>query len=257
MPTLRKLQEDFASHLFSNDSPVLDAISEGPLTPSEYMSIHRNNCFLTLKDVLCRVYPVVCRLVDIRFFDYAAHRFISAFPPASGNLNGYGEAFPEFLAVFPPAQTLAYLSDVARLEWALHAAYHASDAPAFDIEAFARALPESYPEMRITLHPSCRLVDSPYPILHIWEANRDLSKDPEFIALKNSGERILLLIQRHDQGVLIHTLEPGEYAFLKELQTENGLERSFNIALGAQADFDLQQVLIRNVSRGTLCRLTG
>jgi len=37
----------------------------------------------------------------------------------------YGDGFADFLAGFAPAQSLPYLADVARLEWAINAAYHA------------------------------------------------------------------------------------------------------------------------------------
>lgn len=253
MPTLRKLQEDFTAHIFRADDAILDAVSEGPLSPTERMQIYHNNSFLTLTDTLRGIYPVVCRLVDVRFFDYAAQAFISAHPPASGDLHDYGGVFPEFLAAFAPARTLSYLPDVARLEWALHAAYHAPDAHPFDIEAFLRVPPESYAKLRFALHPSCYFVDSPYPILHIWDANRDNSREPESITLEDGEGRALLLVQRTNREVLSHPLSHGEYTFLRELHAGMDFERSFNLGVLRQPDLDLQQMLIKNVSRETLC----
>ena len=49
--------------------------------------------------------PVVCRLVDRRFFAYAADPYIRAHPPAGPCLFEYGATFPDFLAAFRRAGT--------------------------------------------------------------------------------------------------------------------------------------------------------
>ena len=47
------------------------------------------------------------------------------------------DLFPEFLARFPPAASLAYIADVARLEWAVNRALHAPDAAPLDVARLA------------------------------------------------------------------------------------------------------------------------
>ncbi|MCC7260579.1 MAG: putative DNA-binding domain-containing protein [Alphaproteobacteria bacterium] len=252
MPTLRKLQKDFTAHIFCGDDTVLDIVSGGALSPAERMHIYHNNSFLTLTDTLRGIYPVVCRLVDTRFFSYAAQAFIPGHPPTSGNLHDYGAAFPDFLADFAPAQTLPYLPDVARMEWALHAAYHAPDAPPFDVEALLRLPPDAYATLQFSLHPSCRFVESPYPILHIWNAHRDSAREPASITLTEDAARAFFLVQRIDREVQVHPLDQGEYIFLRELQAGKALEQSFKLAASSQPNTDLQQLLIGNVSRATL-----
>ena len=51
-------------------------------------------CSTTLTDVLMSAYPVVCRLVDPRFFAYAADRYIREHLPASPCLFEYGASLP-------------------------------------------------------------------------------------------------------------------------------------------------------------------
>ena len=51
------------------------------LSPAARVAIYRHHVTQTLTDILMDVYPVVCRLVDARFFAYAAHRFIASQPP--------------------------------------------------------------------------------------------------------------------------------------------------------------------------------
>ena len=59
--------------------------------------------------------------------------FIARHPPQSPALVEFGGAFALFLAAFEPAGSLSYLTDIARMEWARHAAYHAADAAPADL----------------------------------------------------------------------------------------------------------------------------
>jgi hypothetical protein len=119
MPTLPELQTAFRVALLEGDkhaSALMEAeIESGDLSASERLAVYRNNVFAALSDALRETFPVVCRLVDERFFAYAAHEFIAAHPPSRPALFEYGGAFPDFLAGFPPCRELAYLPDVARL----------------------------------------------------------------------------------------------------------------------------------------------
>ena len=50
----------------------------------------------------------------------------------------YGAGFAGFLRTFPPASGLAYLGDVAQLEWAVNLALHADDVAGLDLARLAR-----------------------------------------------------------------------------------------------------------------------
>ena len=102
------------------------------LAPEARLEIYRHHVLTTLTSALEATFPVVCRLVDRRFFAYAADRYLRAHPPTGPCLFEYGDSFPDFLAAFPPCRDLAYLPDVARLEWAMNAALHAADVDAID-----------------------------------------------------------------------------------------------------------------------------
>jgi len=80
---------------------------------------------------------------------------------------------PEFLAAFPPVAHLPYLPDVARLELALRAAYHAADAAPLDPAVLGALAPETLEVTRLTFAPAVRLVRSGHPVHGIWAANSD------------------------------------------------------------------------------------
>ena len=66
-------------------------IRDDGLPADARLDIYRNNVFVSLKQVLKDTFPVVCRLVDERFFVYATDEFIRANPPEQACLFAYGE----------------------------------------------------------------------------------------------------------------------------------------------------------------------
>src|SRR6516164_9064562 len=94
------------------------------------LNVYRNTFIGALTTALRLAYPAVHRLVGPEFFEGAARIFIEKEPPRGAYLDGYGSGFPEFLAQFRQAASLAYLPDVARLEWTVSRALHAPDVEA-------------------------------------------------------------------------------------------------------------------------------
>ena len=108
MPSLLDVQRCFAAAVRSHAAPVPSLVLAGELTAAERMSIYRNTARITLTEALRIAFPAVELLVGADFFEMAAARFIRDFPPLSGCLNDYGDAFPQFLAVMPETAALPY-----------------------------------------------------------------------------------------------------------------------------------------------------
>src|SRR5262245_47902022 len=172
MAALRELQRDLRAALLGADpAPAAGAVLDDGLTAEARIGIYRHHVFATLTAVLQAAFPVVCRLVDERFFGYAADRYIRLDPPSGPCLLEYGESFPAFLAEFPPCRELPYLADVARLEWAVHRAPGAPEHDPMTAETLRAVAPERAGDLTIALDPSCTLLASRWPIDRIWRAN--------------------------------------------------------------------------------------
>jgi Putative DNA-binding domain len=102
MPSLRELQTTFGRALLGADGEELACVRGDGLAPSARVQIYRHHVFASLTKALKDTYPVVCRLVDERFFAFAADHYIRTCPPAAPCLFEYGGSFPRFLALFPP-----------------------------------------------------------------------------------------------------------------------------------------------------------
>src|SRR5437879_3127718 len=108
-------------------------------------------------------YPAVYRLVGAEFFEGAARIFIEAHPPKRACLDDYGEKFAEFLSDFEPAASLAYLPEVARLEWAVNRALHASDVEPLDPRRLAALAEAERARVSFVPHPSVSLLRVHHP----------------------------------------------------------------------------------------------
>lgn len=238
MPALAELQRAFCRALLEGDEAAIAACVEGDgLAPAVRLAVYRNNVMSSLAAVLKDAFPVVCRLVDERFFDYAAHEFIKRHLPERPRLAEYGAAFPDFLAGFPPSQGLAYLPDVARLEWLMHAAADAAEATALEPAALARVPVPETPRLRFRLHPSLGFLASRFPIDRIWRANRPDADAAETIELDAGGAR--LEVGRRGADAVFRTLPAATFVFRLALHGEKTLKRATEAALEADASFDL------------------
>jgi hypothetical protein len=227
---------------------LLAAIRAGAIQPAARLQIYRNHLYVSLTDVLKAAFPAVCRLVDERFFNFAAHEFIARHPPAGPCLFEYGAEFPAFLAAFPACQGLPYLGDVARLEWAINSVQHADDVPAL-APAELRAIPSAdTPRLVFTPRPSAAWIESPWPIDAIWRANAGQAGENDAINLDAGGVR--LEIVRGDGGVTMRPLTILEFAFRQALANGATLEKAAQAALQADPMFDLVLALRALIADG-------
>jgi hypothetical protein len=210
MLTLNQLQSLMSAAICGEDALELSAFIEGDGVPPEArLRIYRNHMIVILTEALEATFPIVCRLVDERFFAYAAHEYVSKAPPSRPCLAEYGESFPDFLASFPACRHLVYLADVARLEWAINLALHAEEARPLDRPASISS------DLVVRLHPSSHLVASQWPIERIWYANQPEGNPDTVIDFDTGGVR--LQVYRAGDRVVIREIEQSTYAFLSAL----------------------------------------
>ena len=84
MPTLRELQYGVRLAVLGGDSnAILSAIQGGTASPSARLAVYRNTVQATLAEALQANFPVVVKLVDPRFFAFAASEYLRRDPPTA------------------------------------------------------------------------------------------------------------------------------------------------------------------------------
>jgi hypothetical protein len=238
MLSLAELQRALRRVLLDGESDGVAALIRADgLAAEARLDVYRTNVFVSLGDALQSTFPAVCRLVDERFFAYAAAEFVREHPPERACLAEYGARFPDFLADFPPCRDLAYLADVARLEWLLHRAAMAPAAPRLSPAALADVAAEDQPRLIFRLHPALGLLASAWPVDRIWRANRADAPDDTAIKLDAGGVR--LEVSRLGEEVALRALSPGAFAFREALRVGASLETATKRSLAADEHFDL------------------
>ncbi len=252
MPALRDLQSAFLRAMLGPDEPqLLEAIVGDGLLPTARLQMYRHHVLTSLTEVLQVTFPVICRLVDERFFRYAADAYIRQSPPEAPCLFEYGAHFPAFLATFPPCRALVYLADVARLEWALNVALHAEACAPIATDALRDMPGNEVAGLTFQCHPSLTLVRSPWPIDQIWRANQaDADVTAAVIDLRAGG--VCLEIFRWEDAVGFRTLAPPVYAFRAALAAGYRLDMAAEAALAAEEDFDVVRALADLLADGSV-----
>lgn len=204
-------------------------------------AVYRNNILVSLIDALADTYPVAQELIGEDFFRAMARLFVNAEPPRSRVLAFYGASLPDFIEYFPPAASVPYLADVARLEMLRVRAYHAVDSTALSADAIALFLADvdRLPDLVIKFHPSLSILRSQYAAASLWAAHQgsfDIADiDPD---VPESA-----LIIRPDLDVEVIRVTASAADFVQHLLHGASLGRAVERTSLAHADFDLSDTL--------------
>ena len=218
--------------------------------PAQRFMVYRNNVRASLASALGDAFPVLRALLGEAFFRALAVEYVQACPPRSPVLAEYGESFGDFLSGFAPLADLPYLADVARLELLRVQAYHAADASALAAEDFQQwlARPEQLPGLRLRLHPSLRLLRSPFAVLSLWQAHQlaDPSARDAALAALDLGRAEDIVVWRPQNEVRVDRLPAGGLECLRALIAGQTLGEALQAA-AAVPGFELQSLFDRLV----------
>jgi hypothetical protein len=125
---------------------------------------------LSLIKAIGATFPVVCRLMAAQDECDGIHEYVRDHAAAAGALLDCNESFAECLRQFPVADDLPFLPDLAQFEWARE---RALAAPAVTV---GRIVPTDIEhddalDLTLALDHSLSLVESPWPVDEIWEAD--------------------------------------------------------------------------------------
>lgn len=212
--------------------------------PARRFAVYRNNVMVSLIDALADTYPVTQALVGEAFFRAMAAVFARANPPHSPVMAHYGTGFAAFIESFPAAAGLPYLADVARLEMLRVEAYHAADGTPVSPEEIAPLLsaPERLPSARFALHPSLQHLESPYAVVSLWAAHQGEEIDAA-LAVLDTGAPESALVVRVGLEVETYRIAAGTATFVRHLRQGLGLVAAVDLALAADAAFDMVDAL--------------
>ena len=236
MRSLSETQAGFSAALRNPDEPTPEAIARtGGRAAKRRFDVYRNNVAVGMIEALRSTFPAVDRLVGAEFFSAAARIYMEKNPPRSPLLFHYGGTFGDFLDGFPPASSVPYLGDVARLEWARLEAYHAADRQPVSIERLGQLPPDLVGGATFELHPSLALISSRWPVVSLWAASTDRGASDQ-VDMKTPERAVVV---RPFLDVDTRQLPDGSFHFMTALKEGRTLEQAALVATEEATDFDL------------------
>ena len=200
------------------------------------LAIYRNNIASNAAGALRSIYPVIRKIVGTEFFDALARRYCEAHPSVSGDLNDIGSDFSSFLCNFEPARELAYLSDVATLEWCVHRAHYAADHAPLAPQSLGALMAGDVAQLAVRLHSAVSVVSSPYPLFQIWQTHQDDYAQEIEVDLASGAEHVV--VYRPQFRAAVAKLSAAEAAFLTSIARGEALGQSLAAALATGEPFD-------------------
>jgi hypothetical protein len=228
-----------------DDNDVAAYVLSDGIAAANRLNIYRNTHLGTLTNALRLSYPAIHRLVGAEFFEAAAHAFIEARPPRGAYLDEYGSGFAEFLACFPAATSVPYLSDVAQLEWAVTRALHAADATPLELMNLRAVDEGEHRRVCFVPHPSVSLIRADYPADTIWRAVLDRD-DADLHAVDLHDAPVWLLIERSSTRINVTRLSEAAWEFTSALCGGQPLEHAIDLASG----IDIPKLLAEHFAKG-------
>ncbi|MEP3639115.1 MAG: DNA-binding domain-containing protein [Paracoccaceae bacterium] len=231
--------------LMANDPTPSGLVDGQGRAAEDRFSVYRNNVTVALLDALHKGFPILHKLVGTDRFTSLLRAFIQAHPPSDPRMMFYGQAMPEFLETFAPLEHIGYLPDIARLECALRASYHAAEAKPIT----ATLLTNLRETQSMVFAPSLKLVQSHWPLWDIWHFNTDKN------AAKPREIQQDVLITRRLFDPTPHALSKGGGIWMTHLMSGSPLGLALDAAYDVEPEFDMTHLLMLLVQENALIEI--
>ncbi len=242
-------QTDFTAAILNPTLPTPAGLTDPQGRPAgKRFDVYRNNVTSSLIAALETGFPVLQKLLGQDSFKTLATLFLRANPPTSRALSQYGDAMPGFLEGFKPLKSLPYLADVARLELAIRASYHAADSAPLDAAGLD---PEALMALTPRLAPATHVLTSRFPIFGIWQMNMQ----PDAPKPRPVAEDVL--VTRVNFDPVPHLLPTGGAAFAQALDGETPIAGAIEACMAAAPRADIAAILTLFLGSAALTLSSG
>lgn len=231
---IKRWQQAFYQGVFEpTQSHVMKACADiqqtMDLSAEDRLAIYRNSILGGITSGLMGIYPVCNRLVGETFFTHMVAGYLKQYPSNSPDVGHYGgylaDYLKDLLVSIHQQQDLAYLPDVARLEWLWHRAFNAQEVDRLEengiipLTALADMNPEYHGQLVFQLQPSLGLLASQYPIDEIWQVNQVSNIESEETIELTEETREFVVWRHADFSMHIERITiPGGVEFLADIQ---------------------------------------
>lgn len=215
MSTLAAFQRALAAHVLNGNAVAPDRVADThPFPAAQRLAIYHSAYRLRLTEALSADFPLLRGLLGETDFERLAVEYIAARPSRSFTLRDFGHALPDFLARHGHYRRRPWLRATAVFEWALLAAFDATDTASLTMPDLARVPPTQFPRLRFHFASGAQVLRLRWNVPQAWRALQDgaaLAPPPRLLAAVDC------LVWRREERVYFRTLPVDEAALLKAL----------------------------------------
>lgn len=187
------------------------------------LGVYRHAYRARLTEALADNFEILARAMGDESFAALADAYITAYPSTHPSIRWFGHRLAEFMAaaVADDSDLVPHPAfvDLARMDWALRAAFDAADAPALGREALAGWAPQDFAALRLAAHPAVQQVPLQWAVEAAWrvlrEHDADTGAEPELPAPEEHPHT--LLVWRRGLDTLWRSVDAAEAALLQGL----------------------------------------
>lgn len=208
MTNLARLQWDFQEFLLRGSNAVQAHVVGTDCVPASVrLGIYGHAYSARLIEALQSNYPAIAKLLGEQDFAELARGYIATHDSRFFSIRYYGHALAHYVANEPRYRPVPFLADLARWEWTMAEVFDSADAPPLDMNALAHKAPADWASMRLTFHPSVRLLSLSWNAPSVWKA---LMNDMQRPRATTSREPKQWLLWRQDLREYYRQLTPSD-----------------------------------------------
>ncbi len=239
---LQQHQSEFADALLNHQSNCEQFIRKikktSKISPQLALDIYKNNTRGVRLKSLEIIYPICRKILSDKVFYLIGQQYVNEDAEGSSDLNHYGESFNLHLKSLLEAGRLpeeyCYLTDLAALEYKLHAAYYAKADSVFPFNLFERKI-KNKQKVHFKISSALGLIASEYPVYEIWRSNKEQQYAEKIETIESKQ---YLLVYRNEYKSSIAVISNDEYSIVKAIIDNFSLQEIIN-----NTDCDINNVL--------------
>lgn len=163
--SLRAQQQDFMHQVQTGNPAQPDGADV-----RGHMEIYINAYQARMRQALADNFPVLHRALGDDGFETLASRYCSAQPSTHRSIRWLGDGLVDFMAAHPDDIPHPALLDIARMDWAMRAAFDAADADGLRLQDLAALASADWPALRLHTVPALRLLDLEWGVETLWHS---------------------------------------------------------------------------------------
>ncbi|MCC2112259.1 MAG: putative DNA-binding domain-containing protein [Hyphomicrobiales bacterium] len=214
-PELARLQARFQKAVLDGDDDILAEINDSTKENRNVLfGVYRNAYVLRLIEILSIDFEHLHGYLGDENFGRLARDYIAAHPSPHRNARWFGARLAEFVATTAPWSAHKEVGEIAAIETALNNAFDAADSTPLNLAALGAVVPEDWPRLIFSPHPSARRLDLDTNALAIWMAVKNEEEPP---SVEHHEKAKKVLVWRADLTSKIRVLPDDEAMMWDEM----------------------------------------